>query len=82
MNQTRITATSPNMAGGPDARATVIVSTPKFLEATPIAIEGLCHLLRLSLLRRNGSPDPQEITYAAEPVGPQLSLVAVAGERV
>lgn len=82
MNQTRITATSPNMAGGPDARATVIVSTPKFLEATPVAIDGLCHLLKLALLRRNGSVDPQEITYQAEPVGPQLQLVAVDGARI
>lgn len=82
MNQTRITATAPNTAGGPEARATVIVSTPKFLDAEPVAIDGLCHLLRLALLRRNGSPDPREVTYSAEPIGPQLSLVAVAGERI
>lgn len=81
MNQTRITATAPIPGTrGHLARSTVMVSTPKLREASPEAILGLTDLLKAAIRKRGGDPD--QITLEAEPIGPQLELVAVDGRRL
>lgn len=77
--QTRIVANAQD-ADGEVVTSSVMVNTAKFLSASPEGIEGLCGLLQAAVLTRGG--DILRIAYTAEPVGPQIALVAVDGERI
>lgn len=75
MNQTRLTATAPS-PGGP-VQATVIVDSVQLERATREAWDSLAGLVGSVILRKGG--DRSAITWTAEPVGPQVRLVAVNG---
>lgn len=80
--QTRLIAQAPKLGDplGGNATATVVVDSTKFAEASPVALQGLEDLLLASIRARGG--DPAAVTYTAEPIGPQIRLVAVNGARL
>lgn len=78
MNQTRIVATADGPAG--PVTASCMVNSAQLRKATAEGLLGLHDLLAATIRRRGGDPETLELT--AEPVGPQIELVAVNGARL
>lgn len=75
MNHTRLTVSTPD-----GVTASVVVDTDKLRTATWEAYDGLTRLLAGVIRKKTGQlADPSAWTWSAEPVGPQLRLVAVNG---
>jgi hypothetical protein len=72
MNQTRVTATTPD-----GTTAALTVDTGQLANASPAAWDNLETLIR-SVLRRKGA-DPDLAEWSAQPIGPQVRLVTLNG---
>ncbi len=83
MNQTRLLATAPTdhaRPPGPSVTAAVIVDSGQLQTASFDAWRDLTVLVG-SVIRKKGG-DVQAIEWSAEPVGPQVRLVALNGARL
>lgn len=76
INQTQLTLYNE----GTPFRAVCFVDSTTWERAAPEERAGLRHLLGITLIRRGGDPETAE--FSAEPVGPQIRLVAVDGNLI